>query len=127
MIYKALDDEQCLDMAGDSPIPKPISTDTHAITIKARIERIWPWLVQMGSGRGGWYSFDRIDNGGHPSATSILPMVQRITPGDILPVHPGMKDFFCRCSRLSPSSTPNCARCNPSMLCELGVLPTTAK
>ena len=37
---------------------------THAITIQRPRSEIWPWLVQMGAGRAGWYSYDQVDNGG---------------------------------------------------------------
>jgi hypothetical protein len=57
-------------------------------------ESVWPWLVQMGSGRAGWYSYDWIDNDGHPSATEIIPEFQRIAPGDVLPSLPGATDSF---------------------------------
>ena len=53
LIYKASDEEQRIDMPGDSLVPKPISTNTQAITVKASIERIWLWLVHMWSGYGG--------------------------------------------------------------------------
>lgn len=48
----------------------------------------------MGAGRGGWYSYDRIDNGGHPSAETILPAYQHLRPGDIVPGLPGRTDVF---------------------------------
>jgi hypothetical protein len=66
----------------------------HAVTIAASPESVWPWLVQMGSGRAGWYSYDWIDNDGHPSATEIIPEFQRIAPGDVLPSLPGATDSF---------------------------------
>ena len=40
-----------------------------AVTIDAPPDQVWPWLVQMGGDRGGWYFWDRLDNGGRPSAT----------------------------------------------------------
>ena len=93
-IYTGSLEEQCQAMSADSIISDPIYTETRAITIRAPVERIWPWLAQMGSGRAGWYAFDFIDNGGYPSAKSILPEYQHIAPGDILPALPGMKDVF---------------------------------
>jgi hypothetical protein len=42
---------------------------TRAITISAGPERIWLWLVQIGFGRGGWYSYDWVDNDGRPVPT----------------------------------------------------------
>jgi hypothetical protein len=55
---------------------------------------VWPWLVQMGSGRGGWYAYDFIDNGGHRSADSLLPEYQNIAVGNVLPALPGATDVF---------------------------------
>jgi hypothetical protein len=79
---------------GDELIAHPIGTVTHAITIDAPPKDVWPWLVQMGAGRAGWYSFDRIDNGGKPSSHRILPGFQHIAAGDLLPAVPGATDAF---------------------------------
>lgn len=81
-------------MPGNSLVRDPIGIVTHAITIDAPPERVWPWLAQMGAGRAGWYSYDWIDNGGHPSADVILPELQHIAPGEIIPATPGMTDAF---------------------------------
>jgi hypothetical protein len=78
----------------DALIPEPIFTSTHAITIDAPPERVWPWIAQMGAGRAGWYSWDAIDNGGTPSATSIMPAFQTVVSGDMMPAIPGGKDGF---------------------------------
>jgi hypothetical protein len=48
----------------------------------------------MGARRGGWYGYDRIDNGGEPSADRVLAEYQRIVPGDVLPALPGATDAF---------------------------------
>jgi len=60
-------------LPGDTLILDAAATVMHAITIAATQERVWPWLVQMGSGRAGWYSYDWVDNDGRPSATEIIP------------------------------------------------------
>jgi hypothetical protein len=78
----------------DALISEPIFTSTHAITIAAPPERVWPWIAQMGAGRAGWYSWDAIDNGSTPSATCILPALQTVSPGDIMPAIPGAKGAF---------------------------------
>src|SRR5205823_14029244 len=54
-------------LAGDEWIPRPIGSLTNAITIKCSRQDLWPWLVQMGAGRAGWYSYDFIDNGSRQS------------------------------------------------------------
>jgi hypothetical protein len=55
---------------------------TMAITIEAPPEQVWPWLVQMGGDRGGWYSWDHLDNGGRPSAKEVHPEWQDLALGD---------------------------------------------
>jgi hypothetical protein len=55
-----------------------------AVTIDAPPQRVWPWLVQMGWDRGGWYSWDRFDNAGRPSATDVHPQWQDLAVGDHL-------------------------------------------
>jgi hypothetical protein len=81
-------------LPGDAFVPEPIFVSTHAITIDAPPERVWPWIAQMGAGRAGWYSWDAIDNGGAPSRTRIVPELQSIARGDIMPAVPGAKDAF---------------------------------
>jgi hypothetical protein len=81
-------------MLADSLVPDAIGAKTHAVSIHAPLESVWPWLAQMGAGRAGWYSYDHIDNGGHPSAESILPEYQQIVPGDVLPALPGANEAF---------------------------------
>jgi len=61
---------------------------TRAITIEARASDIWPWIVQMGYGRGGWYSLDLLDNLGRPSAQRPLPQYQQLAIGDQVPTGP---------------------------------------
>jgi hypothetical protein len=75
-------------LAGDDLIPAPSGRDTRGITIDAPPEAIWPWLVQMGYGRGGWYSYDRLDMRGR-SADGIVPAWQSISVGDTIPAYPG--------------------------------------
>lgn len=81
-------------LPGDGMVPNPIFTSTHAVTIDAPREDVWPWIAQMGGGRAGWYSWDSIDNGGTPSSTSIVPALQAVSPGDVIPAVPGATDAF---------------------------------
>ena len=59
----------------------------------ARPDQIWPWIVQMGSGRGGWYALDWIDNKGVPSATRIVPELQGLKVGDVVPMVAGKEGY----------------------------------
>ena len=54
--WGATDEEVHRAMSGDELIPHPMMETTHAITVQASADEIWPWLVQMGMDRGGWYS-----------------------------------------------------------------------
>jgi len=74
-------------LPGDDLIGTPVATDTRGITIAAPPEAVWPWLLQMGYGRAGWYSYDRLDMKG-TSADRILPEHQALAVGDIVPTDP---------------------------------------
>ena len=81
-------------LPGDELIDQPAGGLTHAITIASRPAQIWPWLVQMGAGRAGWYSYDFIDNGRTPSAWAIKPELQAPKVGTVFPALPGRQDGF---------------------------------
>jgi hypothetical protein len=67
---------------------------THGVTIEAPVGKVWPWLVQIGARRAGWYSFDRLDNRGMHSAERIIPGLQKLAVGDIIPAQPKSPDGF---------------------------------
>ncbi len=69
-------------MAGDELLADPELNATRAIEINAPPEQIWPWIVQMGYKRAGFYGFDKLDNGGQPSAKRIIPEYQNLAVGD---------------------------------------------
>ena len=77
---------------GDELLPDADLVSTRAVTIDAPPGAVWPWLVQMGSGRGGAYTYDWIENllglNMH-SARQILPQFQELKVGDELPLGPG--------------------------------------
>lgn len=87
-------DEESLALDGDDKIAKPLFQKTMSVTIEKSPHNIWPWLVQMGRRRAGWYSIDQLDNGGIESAREIKPNLQDIKVGDVLPVVPDGKIGF---------------------------------
>lgn len=92
--FRASRAERGRSLPGDDLVRNPMYVTTEAVTIDAPPATLWPWLAQMGAGRGGWYSYDRIDNGGRPSASSILPRYQHVAPGDLMPALRGATDAF---------------------------------
>lgn len=86
--WGATDDEVGRKMPGDDIIPTANMT-TRAISIRCSPELLWPWLVQIGYGRAGWYSYDWIDNDGKPSVHHIVPDLQGLRPGDRIEMMPG--------------------------------------
>ena len=76
---------------GDDIVIQPTFNATRGITIMAKPKDIWPWLLQLGSGRAGFYSYDWLDNAGKPSSERILSKFQRISVGDFIPMTPDGK------------------------------------
>jgi len=89
--WGATDNEIKRTMPGDDIVGKPSFNATRAVTINAPAENIYPWIVQMGVSRAGWYSYDLLDNLGRPSAESILTKHQTIQVGDVIPMSPDGK------------------------------------
>jgi hypothetical protein len=89
--WGATDEELARELPGDELVPEPSFNATRAVTIRATPEEIWPWLVQVGVNRAGWYSYDLLDNLGRPSARGIIPEFQQINVGDIMAMSPDGK------------------------------------
>lgn len=87
--WGATDEEVARAMPGDPIVLRADYVATRAVTIEATPDQVWPWLVQIGSGRAGWYSYDRLDNGGRPSAREILPTFQSLEVDQLVPMIPG--------------------------------------
>lgn len=75
-------------LPGDDLVPRAQYRTTRAITIDAPPQAVWPWLVQVGCLRAGFYSDDLLDNLGHPSAREILPALQTLQVGQWVPMSP---------------------------------------
>jgi hypothetical protein len=79
---------QARPLPGDELIADPGAQLDHGITIAATPQAIWPWLVQMGCQRAGFYSIDALDNDGIRSAREIHPQLQRLAVGQMIPAVP---------------------------------------
>jgi hypothetical protein len=75
-------------LPGDDLVQATTAIETRGITIDAPPEAVWPWLVQMGFGRAGWYSYDQLDMRG-TSAVKLIPEWNSLAVGDIVPTSPG--------------------------------------
>ncbi len=89
--WGATDEEVARAMPGDDIVPRPTFNATRAVTVAMPPQDIWPWLLQIGCRRAGWYSYDWVDNLGRPSAERIIPELQRLEPGDLVPFSPDGK------------------------------------
>ena len=88
--WGATDGEVRRGMPGDGLLRPDAPSTTRAITIDAPPEEVFPWLLQIGYGRGGWYSYDWIDNDGKPSVERIDPALQLLAVGERIEMLPGM-------------------------------------
>jgi hypothetical protein len=89
--WGATDDELHRSWQGDDLVPHSKGGYTHAITIRASAADVWPWLMQMGQGRGGFYSYDWLENlvgCDIHSADRIIPELQHLEVGDVVRMHP---------------------------------------
>ena len=85
--WEASPEESERPFPGDDIVTDTDFVDTMAVTIDAPPSAVWPWLLQMGYGRGGWYSYDAIDMLGH-STREILPDLQDLRVGQFIPFAP---------------------------------------
>jgi hypothetical protein len=104
--WGATDQEQRKALAGDELLPEATALTTHAITIEAPASEVWPWLIQMGWGRAGWYTYRWVDrllfpaNG--PSANQVLPKHQQLEVGDRVLDGPPEAHCWFTVERLEP-------------------------
>ncbi len=106
--WGATDDEVHRGLPGDEIVPHPMVETTHAITVHAAASDIWPWLVQMGVRRGGWYTgswyrlIDRyVWRTQIPVAEMVMPALQEVHAGDVIPDGPPGTAYFT-VSRVEP-------------------------
>jgi hypothetical protein len=86
--WGATPEEAHRDLPGDDLVAHHMFEATRAVSIAAPPGRVWPWIVQMGTGRGGFYALDFIDNAMRHSAGRIRPELQHLAVGDVMPTDP---------------------------------------
>jgi hypothetical protein len=84
--WGATDAEVAGPMPGDQIVPRASFNATRAITIDAPPEQVWPWIVQMGYRRAGFYTYALLDNAGYESADRVMPAYQDPKVGDWMPM-----------------------------------------
>jgi hypothetical protein len=89
--WGATDEEVVRALPGDGLVDAPTFDATRAVTIEAPPQQVWPWLLQVGVNRAGWYSYDLLDNLGRASAREVIAELQGLKPGDLLPMSPDGK------------------------------------
>ena len=91
--WGATDQESRDSLPGDDLFAGPDLTATRAITVRAPADQVWPWIAQLGQGRGGFYSYDVLENlagCGIHSADRIVPEWQALEVGDEVRLHPDL-------------------------------------
>jgi hypothetical protein len=89
--WGATDQESDGSLPGDALVANPDLITTRAITVGTSAEQVWPWIVQLGQGRGGFYSYDALENlvgCNIHSADRIVSQWQTIRVGDQVKLHP---------------------------------------
>jgi hypothetical protein len=89
--WGATDDELKVVLPGDELVPVADLTATRAVTVRAATVGVWPWIAQLGQGRGGFYSYDFLENlvgCDIHSAERVVPEWQSVEVGDAVHLHP---------------------------------------
>ena len=95
--WGATSDEVKDRMLGDEFVPETRLVSTRAITVRAPAAEVWPWLAQVGQGRGGWYSYEKLENlvGCQiQNADRILSEFQRPEVGEKIRLAPSGGPYF---------------------------------
>lgn len=91
MRWGSTDDEVTRPLPGDDLVKHAKALATHTVAINATAAEVWPWLVQMGQGRGGFYSYDWLENlfgCDIHNANAVVPEWQSLAVGDGIKLHP---------------------------------------
>jgi hypothetical protein len=94
MLWRAKRADAERSLPGDGIVPDAQWRTTVTRIIDAEPADVWPWIVQMGWGRAGYYTWYPYDNGGVPSADRIVPELQTLGIGDVVPDGPRSSEGY---------------------------------
>jgi hypothetical protein len=97
--WGATDEDLAARLPGDEVVAQPRCISTRAIEIVADPEDVWPWLAQLGQGRGGLYSYERLENllgCDIHNLDHVASELQMIRPGDRIRLVPEDSKWICR-------------------------------
>jgi hypothetical protein len=89
--WGATDEELQVALPGDELVAAADLTATRAVTVRASVDGVWPWIAQLGQGRGGFYSYDFLEDlvgCDIHSAERVVAEWQSIDVGDVVHLHP---------------------------------------
>jgi hypothetical protein len=89
--WGATAEERAKALPGDELVPGPASQTTRAVTVEAPVEDVWPWVAQIGQDRGGFYSYEWLENLAGcrmQNAERIHPEWQQRRVGETVLLHP---------------------------------------
>ena len=87
-------DDADVKRAGDALLPDARYALDHGVDLEAPPALVWPWLMQLGCDRGGWYSIDALDHNHQPSVAKLLPEWRERAVGDRLALTPQQDSFY---------------------------------
>jgi hypothetical protein len=102
--WGSTEEERSLGLPGDEFVAEPQWTYNHAISIDAPRSAVWPWLLQLGQGRGGFYSYETLENLVGCQINNVMeirPELQRLRVGDTIVTH-GRSGYGPPVTRIEP-------------------------
>jgi hypothetical protein len=90
--WGSTEEERALRLPGDELVPEPEWTYNHAVSIDVPRSAVWPWLLQLGQGRGGFYTYEGLENLAGCQIHNVMeirPELQRLRVGDTIVTHGG--------------------------------------